>query len=80
MGSHTLGVLQGAADSEVSSDGRCAERVASDFDARAEAAGTALDHPPGVDPVHRVLGECARPAGGGPEEGHSSAPLREQSS
>ena len=37
--------------------------------ARAEIGGAALDHAPGVDAVHRLVGQRAGAADGGAEEG-----------
>ena len=40
---------------------------------RAEIGGSALDHAPGIGPVHRLLGQGAGAAGGGAEEGGLAA-------
>ena len=34
-----------------------------------EIGSTALDHAPGINPVHRFLGQFASAAGGGPDAG-----------
>ena len=43
------------------------------LDPRAEIGGAALDHAPGIDPVHRLFGQRAGAAGGGAEEGALAA-------
>ena len=47
--------------------------MAADFAPRAELGGASLDHPPGVDPVHRFLGQRAGAADGRAEEGSLAA-------
>ena len=58
-----------AAGFKIGGDTRGAERVAADPDARPEIGGAALDHPPGVDAVHRLFGQRSGAASGGAEEG-----------
>jgi hypothetical protein len=43
--------------------------MAADLDRRAEIGGATLDHAPGINPVHRLLGQCAGASHGGAEEG-----------
>jgi hypothetical protein len=52
---------------EISGDTGCTECVAANFHPRAKTRCAALDHPPGVDPVHRLFGQHAGAAGGGAE-------------
>ena len=50
---HELGVFERAAGLKVGGNSSGAEGVAADLDLRAKVGGAALDHAPGVDPVHR---------------------------
>ncbi|MGC1863935.1 MAG: hypothetical protein WA733_23150 [Methylocystis sp.] len=43
--------------------------MATDLAPRAEVGGAALDHTPGVDSIHRLVGQRAGAAGGGAEQG-----------
>src|SRR5208283_3196659 len=61
---HGLRVFQGAAGFEIGRDSRGPEGMAADPDARAEIGGAALDHAPGVDAVHRFVGQRAGATGG----------------
>jgi hypothetical protein len=58
-----------AAGFKICSDAGCPERVAADLDLHAEFGRAALDHAPGVDPVHRRGRERARAADGRAEQG-----------
>ena len=66
---HRLRVLQRAAGFEIRRDARGAKGVAADPASRAKVGGAALDHAPGVDAVHRLVGQRAGAAGGGAEQG-----------
>ena len=61
---HGLRVLERPAGLEISRDAGCAKRVTADLDAHTEIGGSALDHPPGVDAVHRLFRQCVSAAGG----------------
>ena len=69
MRGHCLRVFQGAAGFEIRRDARGAECMAADPYFRSEIGGAALDHAPGVDAVHRVLGQRAGASHGGAEQG-----------
>jgi hypothetical protein len=66
---HGLRVFQRAPGFQIGSDARGAESVAADPDPRAEIGGAALNHAPGVNPVHGRGGKRAGAAGRGAEEG-----------
>jgi hypothetical protein len=67
---HGLGVFERAAAFKISGDPGGAECVAADPALHAELGRPALDHPPGVDSVHRGGGEHAGAAAAdGAEEG-----------
>jgi hypothetical protein len=67
--SHELRVFQCAAGLQVGRYSGGPEGVAADLDLHAEFRGAALDHAPGVDPVHRPRRECAGAADGRAEQG-----------
>ena len=69
MRRHGLRVLQSAAGFEIGGDSRCPKSMAADPDPHAEIGGAALDHAPGVDAVHRFVGQHVGAAGGGAEQG-----------
>src|ERR1700736_2813737 len=66
-------LLLSAAGFKIGGDAGRAEGMAADPGARAELGGTALDHAPGVDAVHRFVRQRAGAAGGGAEEGSLAA-------
>jgi hypothetical protein len=63
-----LCVLQRAAGFEVGRDAGRTKRMTTDPDLDAKPRRPALDHPPCVDAVHGLLGQCAGAAGGGAEQ------------
>jgi hypothetical protein len=73
MCGHRLGVLQRAAGFEISRDPGGSEGVAADLHARAEIGRTPLDHAPGIDAVHRLVGQSAGAIGSRAEEGGLAA-------
>jgi len=66
---HGLGVLQSATSFEVCSDARGPKRMTSNPDLHGKPRRAALDHAPGVDPVHRLVRQRAGATGGGAEQG-----------
>jgi hypothetical protein len=66
---HSLGVFERAAGFKVGGDPGGAEGVAADLDLHAKLPGAALDHAPGVDPVHGRGRERAGAADRGAEQG-----------
>ncbi len=64
-----LGVLDGAAILEVGGDAGGSEGVVADFFGQADGLGSAFDHPPGLDAVHRTGGELTVPVDGAEEGG-----------
>jgi subtilisin family serine protease len=66
---HGLGVFERPAGFKIGGDAGCPEGVAADLDLEAEVGGAALDHAPGIDPVHRRGRERAGAADGRAEQG-----------
>jgi hypothetical protein len=65
---HGLRVLERSAGLEIGRDTRRAKCMTSNLDAHAEIRGAALNHAPGVDTVHRLVGQYVGAAGSGAEE------------
>jgi len=69
MRRHHLGVFERPASFEVGGNACCPEGMAADLDLHAEVGGAALDHAPGIHPVHRCGRECAGASYRGAEQG-----------
>ena len=66
---HGLGVFQRTTSFKISSDAGCTKRMTTDSDLHAKPLCPALDHAPGIDPVHRLVGQRAGATASRAEEG-----------
>lgn len=69
MTRHRLRVFQRSAALKVGRDAGRVEGVAADLHPEVQIGGTALDHTPGIDSIHRFIRQFPSAAGGGAEEG-----------